>query len=247
MRNTLLSVALQEYADLRIVLLIDDPVAPRDRRSRELLEAARALPGEIEELLSWPANRFREALASFDAGLGEEPLGLVAIARLASEYDAATAWLENLASGQDLVDHSDAFLANHVVRRLARDLATVAGALRQAVDEGSCLEPERARQLYLRLARTFQADLSSFERKRYVSLSHEANKAMNLNSYIGLMGGHYREVQTVAGPALVGAAEVEASLHIPEPDYVLTVDADSVLLPEYCLRLVHILEQRAPP
>ena len=77
-----------------------------------------------------------------------------------------------------------------------------------------------------------------------MSLSHEANKAMNLNSYIGLMGGHYREVDTVGGPALVAADEAAASLHIPEPDYVLTVDADSVLLPEYCLRLVHILEQQ---
>ena len=28
-----------------------------------------------------------------------------------------------------------------------------------------------------------------FERKKYASLSHEANKAMNLNAYIGLMGG----------------------------------------------------------
>ena len=60
------------------------------------------------------------------------------------------------------------------------------------------------RRFYRRLVWTFRADLSSFERKRYVSLSHEPNKAMNLNSYIGLMGGSYREVQTVdrdrAGP-----------------------------------------------
>ena len=41
--------------------------------------------------------------------------------------------------------------------------------------------------------------MTSFERKQYVSLSHEPNKAMNLNSYIGLMGGTYREVQTVGG------------------------------------------------
>ena len=32
-------------------------------------------------------------------------------------------------------------------------------------------------------------------------------------------------------------------LNIPNPDYVVTLDADSVLLPEYCLRLVHLLEQ----
>ncbi|HEY8200265.1 MAG TPA: glycosyltransferase family 2 protein, partial [Actinomycetota bacterium] len=30
---------------------------------------------------------------------------------------------------------------------------------------------------------------------------------------------------------------------VPDPDYVLTLDADSVLLPEYCLRLVHLMEQ----
>src|ERR1700678_4500390 len=65
---------------------------------------------------------------------------------------------------------------------------------------------------------------------------------MNLNSYIGLMGGTYRETQTVAGTDLV-PAEAGSGLHIPDPDFVVTLDADSVLLPEYCLRLVHVLEQ----
>ena len=47
---------------------------------------------------------------------------------------------------------------------------------------------KRMLQLYRRLAWTFRAELTWFERKLYASLSHEANKAMNLNSYIGLMG-----------------------------------------------------------
>ena len=34
-----------------------------------------------------------------------------------------------------------------------------------------------------------------------------------------------------------------ADLVVPNPDYVLTLDADSILLPEYCLRLVHLMEQ----
>ena len=51
-----------------------------------------------------------------------------------------------------------------------------------------------------------QRRVTSFERKRYVSLSHEPNKAMNLNSYIGLMGGSYHEIQTVGGTALVPGA-----------------------------------------
>src|ERR1700683_3906688 len=100
------------------------------------------------------------------------------------------------------------------------------------------------RRLYRRLVWTFQAEVSSFERKRYASLSHEPNKAMNLNSYMGLMGGSYREVQTVSGTALVRSRPSRSTLNIPDPDYVVTLDADSVLMPEYCLRLLHLLEQR---
>ena len=47
-RTTLLSAALQEYPGLRVVLLIDDPTHPKTQKDRELLEAARALPGQIE-------------------------------------------------------------------------------------------------------------------------------------------------------------------------------------------------------
>jgi cellulose synthase/poly-beta-1,6-N-acetylglucosamine synthase-like glycosyltransferase len=34
-----------------------------------------------------------------------------------------------------------------------------------------------------------------------------------------------------------------ADLHVPATEFILTLDADSVLLPEYCLRLVHVMEQ----
>jgi hypothetical protein len=36
-RNTLLSAALQEYPDKRVVLLIDDPFVPKDAKAREQL------------------------------------------------------------------------------------------------------------------------------------------------------------------------------------------------------------------
>ncbi len=66
---------------------------------------------------------------------------------------------------------------------------------------------------------------------------------MNLNSYIGLMGGRYVEVDTPAGRTLVPAGGETPDLIVPDCDYVLTIDADSVILPEYCLRLVHLLER----
>jgi cellulose synthase/poly-beta-1,6-N-acetylglucosamine synthase-like glycosyltransferase len=67
---------------------------------------------------------------------------------------------------------------------------------------------------------------------------------MNLNSYIGLMGGRFRELDTPMGVMLAHADQDEASFVVPDSDYVLTLDADSVLVPEYALRLVYLLEQR---
>ncbi len=243
-RNTLLSAALQEYPDIRVVLLIDDPVKPRSRRAHDLLHAARELPAQIEEMLAGPAGYFAAALDRFEAAAerGERP-GLAAMSELAGHYEAAVTWLRRLIGGMDQADHADAFFGNEVALRLAADLESVARALHEAAAEDVVLELVHLRRLYRRLVWIFRAELTSFERKRYISLSHEANKAMNLNSYIGLMGGSYRAVRTVSGVALVPADPADCDLHVPDPDYVLTLDADSVLLPEYCLRLVHLLEQ----
>jgi hypothetical protein len=82
-----------------------------------------------------------------------------------------------------------------------------------------------------------------FERKRYENLSHDASKAMNLNSYLALMGGSFREVLMAEGrgirlePAPAGLGTIA----VPDAELVLTLDADSVLLPDYVLRLADIM------
>lgn len=50
-------------------------------------------------------------------------------------------------------------------------------------------------------------------------------------------------MRTPAGRTLVAAGDADPDLVVPESDYVMTIDADSVVLPEYCLRLVYLLEQ----
>lgn len=242
-RMTLLSAALQEYPDLEIVLLVDDPPNPKYAGPAELLRAAMRLPGEIQDVLAEPATRFASALERFEARCEQGDLPRRAdIEALAAEYDQAVTWLDTYADDYEITDHSDRFLADQVLRRLAADLETVARALRAAADDGATLTASHLLHLHRRLDWIFSARLSSFERKRYVSLSHAANKAMNLNSYIGLMGGSYRDVSTDAGRALIPVAH-GADLVVRDPDYVLTLDADSVLLPEYCLRIVNLLEQ----
>ena len=63
-RNTLLSAALQEYPDKRVVLLIDDPFVPKTAKAREQLQAARALPYQIGRLLAWPASQVHPRAAA---------------------------------------------------------------------------------------------------------------------------------------------------------------------------------------
>jgi cellulose synthase/poly-beta-1,6-N-acetylglucosamine synthase-like glycosyltransferase len=241
-RQTLLSAALQEYPYLRVVLLIDDPPNPTEPEHMAMLEAARALPLEIEDTLRRPREHFEAALEQFESEATSAPPPVSAMYDLADEYTDAATWLTDAMSDDDVEDHADEFLRRDVLLRLADDFHTVADALRAAADDGVTLGVPRMLQLYRRLAWTFRADVSKFERKAYISCSHEPNKAMNLNSYLALMGGCYAEHESRGGRVLtpvVGPCDLE----VPETDYVLTLDADSVLLPEYCLRLVYFMEQ----
>src|SRR5947207_13036690 len=75
-------------------------------------------------------------------------------------------------------------------------------------------------------------------------MSHEPNKAMNLNSYLALLGGRFNEIQRGAKWFLARAGEGPTSLTVPAAEFVITLDADSILMPGYALRLVH--EMRLP-
>ena len=247
-RTTLLSAALQEYPGLRVTLLIDDPRQPRTRAARDMLLAARALPGKIETELRVPFYRVSNAFRNFSEQVrfrGGYLVVLEDMRRLADEYRFASDWLYDLGARQEMVDHTDTFFVEHILHPLAAELGQIAGALNTGADERVTLPIVRMNQFYKRLLAIFDVQITSFERKKYVSLSHEPNKAMNLNSYIGRMGGAYQEVGTPLGTALVPAGPNRADLVVANPDYVLTLDADSVLLPEYALRLVHLLEQGA--
>ncbi|WP_295013236.1 glycosyltransferase family 2 protein [uncultured Microbacterium sp.] len=241
-RKTLWSAVLQEYPSLRVVLLLDDNPEPTDPAAIARLDETRLAVAQIKGDLDAPHERLVSALDLFDF----DPEAVEALDDLIEEYRFAIDWLRDFAGEQPREDHVDGFFVDEVLLGLAEDLETTALALESARTEGATLPPERMRELLRRLVWIFSAEVTSFERKRYASLSHEANKAMNLNSYIGLLGGRFVEQHTPEGlmlrPARGGA---HADLDVPYSDFVLTLDADSVLLRDYCLRLVHFLEQPA--
>lgn len=244
-RSTLLSAALQEYPGMRIVLLIDDPPTPTDPSALASLEGCRALPGEIAALLKVPYDRFAASLAVYDdAARASGQSSPDQVRALALDYVWAAAWLRDQAAAYPRVSHADDFLAEQVFGGLAGDFEITSRALFRSLDERASLPSARLSQLGRRLVWTFDATLSSFERKTYAHLPHDANKAMNLNAYMGLMGRRVRQIDTQIGIVLRDTADLDAPdvMDIPDSDYILTLDADSVLLREYCLRLVHHME-----
>lgn len=239
-RQTLLSAALQEYPHKRVVLLIDDPPVADSAENAERLTAARRIPHEIAEMLSEPAAQFERALARFERSGKSDP---EAVLDCAGQYRLAIAYVETIIESLEIDDHTDEFLRDEVIGGLARELEDAERALRQAGDGGEGLPADLLHLLYRRLLWTFRCELESFERKQFVNSSHEPNKAMNLNSYIELIGGCYELEERANGvKALVPCDQAFADLVVPPTDYILTLDADSVLLPEYCLRLVHRME-----
>ena len=240
-RATLWSAALQEYPSLSVVLLLDDPPHPSDAAAAAQLERSRALAQGIHDDLAEPESRFSSALLAFEFSVDDDHDHVLA---LADHYSWAAQWLENMAAHEKNDDHVDVFFIDQVLRGLASELDIVSTALSAAHDASAEFGHDELLRLYRRLAWIFSAQLSTFERKQYISVSHEANKAMNLNAYIGLMGSKYAIDRTPAGNILRAIDDRRAwDISIPRTTYLLTLDADSILLRDYCLRLVYFLEQ----
>jgi len=244
-RKTLLSAALQEYPELRVVLLLDDDPNTVDPVALDRLNKTRKLIEEISSLLARPRLRFNNALYRFEAKNKRTSfITLEEVKELSEQYIWAATWLNKQAEIEEIDDHVDVFFADQVLRGLAKELDLVGRALLASYKEGARLKTSRARQMYSRLRWIFDVDIEVFERKKYASLSHDSNKAMNLNSYIGLMGGTYRPQVTPDGPILVSVNKASSGdLVFPDSDFLLTLDADSILLRDYCLRLVYFLQQ----
>ena len=124
------------------------------------------------------------------------------MALLIAEYEAAAEWLESMAAAETVEDHVDEFFVDLVLMGLARELRLVLLGLNAALAQQTSPPRTRIEELYLRLTWIFNVSTETFERKKYASLSHEANKAMNLNAYISLMGHTWHKETTADGVVL---------------------------------------------
>ncbi len=242
--QTVLSAAFQEYPRRRVVLLIDDPYASADPADQRHLAATRQLIRDLHAQLAEPAELLAAMRADY---LARRDKGRVVRDReallLAEGYEYAAEWFAAYAASSTNEDHTDRFFLERIINPACVAHHERATQFRALAAQGQNLTERRIAREYARLAGLFAVEITSFERKKYVNLSHEANKAMNLNSYIALIGRRWRERQGARGLMLIPAGGMSADLAVPPTDYVITLDADSLILPGYALRLVHFMEQ----
>ncbi len=241
--QTLLSAALQEYPRRHVVLLIDDAPNPHSATDMAQLAAARELPLHIASMLAPIANHMTRARDRF---LQQTQHGHVDAMRVTADLMAlwqhAADWFGRRAAEHDTRDHAERLFVEQVLQARETTCRQRSLQLTRCLDGDTALSAQALENEFRRLVALFDCQLTSFERKRYINLSHEQNKAMNLNSYIHLTGKHWRERLTEQGRWLDEVEPARATLSVPEARYFITLDADSILLPEYALRLIHIME-----
>lgn len=254
-RRTLLSAALLDYPNRRVVLLIDNPPHDLDPDDLHLLHRTRRLAGELDELLAELDRPFAAALEGFltrQACRKQSTAGRLAagevedeLNRLAALYETAATTLCRIEAAFPPADHEDRGFVERSLRRPVMAHRARAARLRAAAADParqSGWVPRMERE-YRRLSCLFNTSIGSFERKRYDNLSHAPNKAMNLNSYLALMGKAVREVREGQRLLLRETPECCGGQRVPDADFIITLDADSVLDPCYALKLVRFMRQ----
>jgi len=243
-RQTLLSAALVEYPQKRIVLLLDDPPYSMNADDQRKRAAAHTVISELTSLFRKPAEELKSEQALFQERLSHGPVDpIFEASHLAHLYATVSNWIRQQAESflqgrpSKQITCADRFFVENILLAPACHFELKSQFLLQSegdVDFG---------MEYARLASLFDVRLSVFERKKYVNLSHAPNKAMNLNSYIGLMGKQFIEAQQIGGLWLYCASEDDATLSVAGADYIINLDADTLLLSDYALRLVDIMEE----
>src|SRR2546422_1002139 len=135
-QRTLLSAALQDYPNRRIVLLIDDPAHPANADDRRALRRIESLPVRLQALFAEVATRFGRECAAYECRHARGAIDFpVEAQRISHLYENAAQWLEEQASNLVGDEPGDELLRGKVFLQLAgkqraraRDVASRARA-----------------------------------------------------------------------------------------------------------------------
>ena len=243
--HTLLSAAMQVGKERRVVLLIDNPPHTSDICERELLEQTRDLIPKINKILVSQVEMIESEFGLYQERMQKGRINIVKESNyLADLYMKIAGWYDSKATEYDVKNHTDKLFVEKVYKEPAKHYFQYAEEINHRAEvDHIYLSKEELDEEYLYLCELFKVEITSFERKRFVNLSHEENKAMNINSYLGLMGGNYNIESSSEGRIIEKASTEKADISVPDAEFVITLDADSIISHDYALRLTHELNR----
>ncbi len=242
--RTLVSAAMIEHPNRRAVLLVDDPPNPRRRDDMESLASARILAGDVHELFAPVSGRIAKEVSDLRPDAPADERRELAV-RL---YEMSALFLERLANDVSAdvyggpADHTRSFFVEKILRDPAMEYRERARALREGDLADDLIAGELNRLTYL-----FKTRVEFFERKLYVNMPKAADKATNLNAYLSLIGRCFIKQEREDGTHIIEVDEAVRNprfetLKVEDTDYVLVLDADSIVFPRYAKTLLGIME-----
>ena len=240
LRQTVISAALAEYPSRRIVVLIDDDPSAQGEQAEALAAMQHAMRGLHLQFRHAAQGLKAERAAFFTRSNRGRTIDVPQeVRRLVRLYEQLAAWVDALAerNGDPAFAHVERFFNEQIV-------GSAADVQRERADRLANSERVDAARIlieYRRLALLLDVEIGTFERRGYANLSHAPSKAMNLNSYIGLLGRSFTVTRTPEGKTLQPCTSGEADFVVPRADFLLVLDADSVVRHDYLHKLASIM------
>ena len=145
-----------------------------------------------------------------------------------------------MADTLDSATHTERIFLEETLLKPAHVMRSRADAI---ANQRARFSADAMRHEYRRLSTLFAVRISCFERKQFVNLSNAPGKAMNLNSYLGLIARNFRLVTKSDGLHLEECEASSVQLRMADAKYIIAVDADTLLVHDYALRLIEFMEQ----
>jgi cellulose synthase (UDP-forming) len=241
--QTLWSAALQYYPNKRIVLLIDNSPNPQNPVDAKLLEETRKLALDINKSMEEMKNMVKKEKLMFSdrAKEGFTDLGRE-LSRLEDTYTHIASYFVSKIVHHEIKNHVDSFYVKNIYKKWLEKMNSRKDAIVSYRPNFDSSDSAFIKSGYDHLYAMVNVNIESFERKQFVNLSHEPNKAMNINSYLHLIGKKVRKFKVGNLNYLEETLDPAVKTVIPDSKYVVTLDADSVLTLNYTIKLVVQME-----
>ncbi len=255
LKRTLLSITLQNYRNLRVVLLLGNDVLSESREVIENIKEVRKMVLGIRKDILHKRLTVKRYLDEYHEVNCNDPDRVInMIIQTGEIYKEIADWFNEKAQeiSSDtisypidgyLIDNNFNIQSNFYKSRYEEclELAKIVSSEVENSKSSLFKAYEKTQLFHEELKGLFNISLSIFMRTKYENLEQEKTKAGNLTAYSSIIGGTWKIQRGQNGRYKMLPSDT--GFKIDEPSYLASFDSDTVLKPDYIIRKVAFLER----